>query len=241
MQSEGAPRGRSRRTPELKLLTVLVLCCVALLQITVRADDAGELIPFGLLETLDGSIGSEWEPAHVREATISYQRNSCRCSITQLPVTVYALHDEENLYFGFRMWPGSTQITWGTFRVFVILDNGDDMLGSTGDNLLVLPCGSGEEARIDDLDYHYGGISGGAIGGMTVDEQQDAAGIGRWHSSTGTYEFEIRVSMQSGDPFDMSVIPGEPFGLVIGFDAYDRQGNYLYSGQAPVLSLVVGL
>jgi len=226
----------------MKVLTAILVCLAAVsLQVGICAADVIETIPSGSLEVLDASIGSEWDQAYARATTISYQRNSCRCSTTYLPVTVYALHDEENLYLGLRMWPGSTQITWGEFRVFAILDNGDNMLGSVGDNLLVLPCGSGEEPRIDDLDYHYGGISGGAIGGMTLDEQQDAEGIGIWHPSTGTYEFEIAIPMQSGDPFDMDIIAGDPFGLVIGFDAYDRQGNYLYSGQASMLSLVVGL
>lgn len=218
---------------------LLVVCVVVLIaQNAAWANPATDRIPFGSLESLDGCIGSEWQGAYARGTSIRYQRTSCACSATYFPATVYLFHDEYNLYLGLRMCPGPASATWGQFRAFVLLDNGDSAFGNVGDDLLILPV-TETGPLTGGLDYHYTWYAGSPLLGHTLDAQQDTQGFGMWHAATNMYDFEFCLRMASGDPQDVAITQGRPFSLVIGFEVYNRYGSYLYSGQAPALTAVV--
>lgn len=240
MQIGRALRGLSKKRHVLTIAAAIVLgfaaCSVG---ITGWASGPAEIIPYGSPESLDGNIGPEWEQSYTRGTSLSYQRTSCACSITYFPATVHLLHDDETLYMGLRMWPGSSSVTWGQFRALVVFDNGDRLLPNAGDDLIIVPAEDGQ-LLMDGLDYHYAWYSGSLLDGIVLDKQQDAQGAGKWHPETGAYDFEISLPMQSGDPHDASVVSGGAFCLMIGFEALDRFGQHLYAGKAPVLLVWAG-
>lgn len=218
---------------------MVIAACLAAwsLHVVASASQVAGSIPFGSPGPLDGTIGTEWAQAYARGASVRYQRTSCSCSATYLAVTLRLLHDAENLYIGLTMQAESYSLGWKEFKAVLILDNGDGMSGNVGDNLIIVPA-AGEYVAAD-LDYYYPRYSGNPLRGAQLDAQQDVVGCGAWNSLARTYEIEIRIPLQSGDSCDVAIVPGKPFDLTVGFEAFDRYGKLTHSGTSPVVSVCV--
>jgi len=223
----------------LEVAGIVVLLLVMLMpSATVCARSAAEAIPYGVVESLDGSIDTEWSNSLKKQIFLRYQRTSCSCSASSLPTELYLLHDDENLYVAISIHTSYLRSIRETFRVFVFFDNGDTRLWNVGDNLIILPAEDGQLFTTG-LDYYYPSYSNSPIEKATLDVQQDARGVGRWNLSKSSYEFEISILMQSRDPFDVTIVPGRPFSMVIGFDVFDPYRGSLYHGKAPSFSVFV--
>jgi len=235
MQTSIALPARTRRIRRRRLAAVLLLfvACVSVGS-TVRASS----IPFGSLESLDGTLGHEWDQAYSRAMTIRYQRTSCACSATYAEAELHLFHNAENLYVGLSLHPTSHPYDWTQFQVLVILDTDDGLLGDAGDNLLIV---SSQDAGLvtTGLDHHYPAYSGSPLRGGTLDLQQDAAACGDWNPLTCTYSLEMRVPMQSEDPCDTAIVPGRPLNLMVGFRVLDRTGATMFSGKSTAISALV--
>jgi len=218
--------------------TVVLLLAVLLAQTAVCARDLPEEIPYGTCDRLDGVIGTEWDSALQKQTTITYQRTSCSCSTSHLPTQLYLQHDEEYLYVAMSIRTSYLQSSRETFRAFLFVDNGDSTLWHMGDNILIVPADDGQLLETG-LDYYYPSYSRTPVDKATLDVQQDATGVGKWNPSTGSFEFELSLPLQSGDPLDVAVVAGEPVIVVIGFDVVDSYARSLYYGKAPSFSLFV--
>lgn len=188
-------------------------------------------IPYGACGNLDGIIGPEWSQALTQQTTIQYQRTSCACSTTRMPAELYFLHDDENLYVGLSFRTSNLHPSRQIFRAFVFIDNGDNVRWNQGDNLIVVPTSDGQLLATG-LDYYYSSRSRSPLERTALDAVQNATGIGRWNAEQGAYQFEISFPMQSGDPFDVPLVAGRAFTLVIGFDVADRYSGSTYNGEA---------
>lgn len=217
---------------------VVLLFAVLLAQTVVCARDLPEEIPYGSCDRLDGVIGTEWDSSLKKQTTITYQRTSCSCSTSHLPTQLYLQHDDENLYVAMSIRTSYLQSSRETFRAFLFVDNGDNTLWHVGDNIVIVPVDDGQ-LLVTGLDYYYPSYSRTPVDKATLDVQQDATGVGRWNPSTGSFEFELSLPLQSGDPLDVAVVAGEPVIVVIGFDVVDSYARSLYYGKAPSFSLFV--
>lgn len=139
---------------------------------------------------------------------------------------------------GLSLHPTSHPYDWRQFRVLVILDTGDGLLGNAGDDLLIV---SSQDTGLvmTGLDHHYLAYSGSPLRGGELDLQQDAAACGDWNPLTYTYDLEMRVPMQSQDPSDTPIVPGRPLNLLVGFQVFDRTGAIMFSGKSATVSAFV--
>jgi len=218
---------------------IVVLLFVMLTPLaTVCAGSVAEVIPYGAAVSLDGSIGTEWNNSLKKEIFLRYQRNSCSCSASSLPTELYLLHGDGKLYVGISIRTSYLRSTRETLRALVFLDNGDKAFWNVGDNLIILPAEDGQLLTTG-LDYYYPSHSKSPIERAALDVQQDATGVGRWNPSKGTFDFEMSLPMQSGDPLDVPIEVGRPLTMQIGFDIVDPHRGSLYYGKAPSLSVLV--
>jgi hypothetical protein len=216
----------------------VLLLAVLLAQTVVCARDLPVEIPYGSCDRLDGVIGTEWDSSLKKQTTITYQRTSCRCSASHLPTQLYLQHDEENLYVAMSIRTSYLQSSWETFRAFLFVDNGDNTLWHVGDNIVIVPADDGQ-VLVTGLDYYYPSYSRTPVDKATLDVQQDATGVGKWNPLARSFEFELSLPLQSGDPLDVAVVAGEPVIVVVGFDVVDSYARSLYHGKAPAFSLFV--
>ncbi len=217
---------------------IILLLAVLLAQTVVFARDLPEEIPYGTCDRLDGVIGTEWDSSLKKQTTITYQRTSCSCNTSRLPTQLYLQHDDENLYVAMSIRTSYLQTSRETFRAFFFIDNGDNTLWHVGDNIVIVPADDGQ-LLVTGLDYYYPSYSRTPVEKATLDVQQDATGVGKWNPSTASFEFELSLPLQSGDPLDVAVVAGEPVVVVVGFDVVDSYARSLYYGKALSFSLFV--
>jgi len=218
--------------------TVLIVSifAISLSQMTVYASGTPEGVSTGVVGDLDGFIGTEWSRSLNKQISIRYQRTGCSCSAGYLPAELYMLHDDENLYIGLSIRTSRLRAPRQMFRAFVFLDNGDNHLWNPGDNIIIVPADEGK-LLITGLDYHYPAPSRTPLDKAKLDAQQNALGIGRWNQSKGTYDFELCLPLQSGDPLDVPIEAGKSLRIIIGFDVFDRYSGSMYYGKAPSFSV----
>ena len=148
-------------------------------------------------------------------------------------------HDDANLYVAMSIRTSYLRSSLETFRAFLFVDNGDSTLWHVGDNIVIIPADDGRLFETG-LDYYYPAYSRTPVKRATLDVQQDATGVGKWNSSTASFEFELSLPLQSGDPLDVAFVAGEPVIMVVGFDVADRNARSLYYGKTSSFSLFVG-
>lgn len=189
--------------------------------------DAPYTVPFATSVSLDGFIGSDWDNALWKPTSLRLDDND------RLQIDIYMFHDGSYLYVGLRVTP-PRQYSTATPYVYVLFDNGDDALWGQGDDLIRVPEKNGQ-LLVDGLDYYFS-----MYRRHSLDEVQNAQGVGRWHSMGRTYEFEFAVELQSGDAYDVEILPGQPVTVKVGFEVIDRRGETAVEAEAPPFTLIVG-
>ena len=188
--------------------------------------DAPYTVPFGTSVSLDGFIGSDWDNALWKPTSLRVGDND------RLQIDIYMMHDNVYLYMGLRVTPPQ-RYSRGTPYVYVLFDNGDASIWNRGDNLVWVPEKNGQ-LLASGLDYHFS-----AYRQRLLDEIQNVEGVGRWNSSGRTYEFELKVELQSGDPCDVVILPGWPVAIKVGFTVVDPRGTTPVEAETPPFSLII--
>jgi hypothetical protein len=188
--------------------------------------DAPYTVPFGTSIVLDGAIGAEWHNALFKPTTLRGNDGE------RFPADVFLLHDEAFLYIAVRL-ATSHHYSGDTLYAWVLFDNGDEAIFSPGDNLILIPESDGQ-LRTSGLDYHFP-----VFKRRVLDDVENAQGVGRWNPTERAYEFEIRIDLHSGDPYDVVILPGQPTAIKLGCEVIDRGGTKRVEAEAPAFSLVV--
>jgi hypothetical protein len=189
--------------------------------------DAPYTVPFGTSVSLDGFIESDWDNALWKPTSLRLGDND------RLQIDLYMMHDGIYLYVGLRATPPK-QYSMATPYVYVLFDNGDDSLWNQGDNLVWVPEKNGQ-LLAGGLDYYFL-----TYRRRSLDEAQNVQGVGRWNPTGRTYEFEFTVELQSGDSYDVDILPGRPVTVKVGFEVIDRRGTTTVAAEAPPFSLIIG-
>jgi len=165
-------------------------------------------VPFvapGTSDPIDGVIGADWQDGLRSEIQLG-----------DYPAVLHAQHDGANVFLAIELFDAQAQLQTydehGDLIAIFLFDNGDGQLFSVGDDQIRVPV-SGTLLH-DGIDY-VGDLYGEAV----LDAQQDAVGCGtRSVDGEGVrYTVEISRPIDSGDEFDVSVIPCMEIPFSLGF------------------------
>lgn len=164
------------------------------------AIEAGSTIP---VDALDGVIGTEWDDAESVEMRMGKYR-----------ATVYQKRDGTYLYVAMVIRTARRFIRG--FEGYVVFENGDGREYSRGDDMLLVEANQGE---LVDADYYYVDTYDYRLDTRSAG-RRSADGAGRFDASEGTYIFEFRKELMSGDARDAQLCTGCDFILIYGWASY---------------------
>lgn len=175
-------------------------------QQTLEVSNTNYLVPRGMIDPLDGEIGSGWDSALMIHSVLFEEGN--RYGGNQL-ITLYAKHDGSDLCFAMEV-PNSSR--YSQFFAKILIDDGDRLAREPGDDLIRVPDTNGVR-RFHDLDYGFA-----AVEKLILDEQ-DAEGAVKWHEDN-VYVAELCTEMNSGhDPnFDVAFSVGDTLVIAVGME-----------------------
>ena len=154
-------------------------------------------------EDLDGVIGPEWDDCKRVEMRLG-----------KYSAEILQKRDFTYLYVALIVRT-SRRFTRG-FEGYVVFDNGDGRDYSRGDDMMLVEAGNGE---LVDADYYYRGTYDYRLDTRTAG-RSNAHGAGKYDSNTGSYVFEFRKELESGDGRDVQLCPGCDFSFVYGWASY---------------------
>src|SRR2546425_314219 len=176
--------------------------------------------------TIDGTFSSkEWQSSATIEFNITYNIGD---RIT--PGVLYVMNDANNLYLGIKV--KDTSFNQGDVLEF-FFDNNNTGVMTKGDDVLQFDVNALMTSHIGFFDEFLNSYPAGlgqtedrAVGGTT-----DGTGAG---SGDGHYNyFEISHPLNSGDKgHDISLKPGDTFGLLVRYDDDGRIGSF-WPGESP--------
>jgi hypothetical protein len=160
-------------------------------------------VPFRRTDTLDpvdGIIGDEWQDGLRNEIQIG-----------DYPSILHARHDGANLFLAIELLDPPATLQPDDLTFCFVFDNGDGQLFGDGDDCV--------EVHTDDRLETDGDQHGAGSGRFESDDRQDAAGYGSWTLGDGgvTYTIEITRPIDSGDTYDVSLVPGQKSGFAFWF------------------------
>lgn len=162
--------------------------------------EAGSTIP---VDALDGVIGPEWDDADSVEMRLGKYR-----------ATIYQKRDGTHLYIAMVIRTSRRFIRG--FEGYIVFENGDGREYSRGDDMLLVEAGQGE---LVDADYYYMGTYDYRLDTRAAG-RRNADGAGRFDAGEGTYTFEFRKELMSGDGRDAQLCTGCDFSLIYGWASY---------------------
>src|SRR3989449_1890536 len=177
--------------------------------------------------TIDGTFSSkEWQSSATIEFNITYNIGD---RIT--PGVLYVMNDANNLYLGIKV--KDTSFNQGDVLEF-FFDNNNTGVMTKGDDVLQFDVNALMTSHIGFFDEFLNSYPAGlgqtedraVVGGTT-----DGTGAG---SGDGQYNYlEISHPMNSGDKgHDISLKPGDTFGLLVRYDDDGRIGSF-WPGETP--------
>src|SRR2546425_1576288 len=174
---------------------------------------------------IDGTLSSkEWQSASSIEFNITYNIGD------RTPGVLYVMNDANNLYLGIKVKDTSFN-QWDVLEFF--FDNNNTGVMTKGDDVLQFDVNALMTSHIGFFDEFLNSYPAGlgqtedrAVGGTT-----DGTGAG---SGDGHYNyFEISHPLNSGDKgHDISLKPGDTFGLLVRYDDDGRIGSF-WPGESP--------
>src|SRR2546422_9832153 len=177
--------------------------------------------------TIDGTFSSkEWQSSATIEFNITYNIGD---RIT--PGVLYVMNDANNLYLGIKVKDTSFN-QWDVLEFFFdnnntgVMTKGNDVLQYDVNALMTSQVGFFDEFLNSFGSGHLGQAEDRAFGGRT-----DGMGAG---SGDGQYNyFEMSHPLNSGDKgHDISLKPGDTFGLLLRYDDDGRIGSF-WPGESP--------
>lgn len=151
-------------------------------------------------EAFDGTIEAEW-----------FDATRFSLVIGSYSTVAYLKHDDQYLYLALEI--ATEQEFRGYSEGYVWFDNGDGKEFDAGDDIITVEGGQGV---LFEADFYYVGKydfqfdpAGGGV--------NNAWGIGAYDTEKLSYVFEFLKELDSGDPLDVSLAPGEEVELIFGF------------------------
>ena len=191
------------------LVFIIPILCMAVqfpLVIPLLSGEPEVTIQAGLsipIDALDGVIGSEWDDAAPTEMRLG-----------KYMATVYQKRDGSYLYVAMVIRTARRFLRG--FEGYVVFENGDGKDYSRGDDMMLIEAGDGS---LEDADYYYMGTYDYRLDTRSAG-RRNADGAGRFDSSSGSYVFEFRKELVSGDARDAQLCTGCDFTLIYGWASY---------------------
>lgn len=161
-------------------------------------------VPFVAPDTsdpIDGVIGADWKDGLRSEIQIG-----------DYPAILHARHDGVNVFLAIELFDVNAALPPDDLTFCFVFDNGDGELFGDGDDQIRVPVSG--DLLYDGIDY-VGDVYGEAI----LDAQQDAVGCARRSVDAEGVRYVIEISrpIDSGDEFDVFLIPCMEIPFSLGF------------------------